>query len=110
MLFFDRAKSTYLFVDADEVFAEFVKAMELIDLLLRFAQGCRTGEGFGHALARHSSGETELRKTASGRSPLPDEASGLYALAHGHVWCRQEHTLGALDISPPRSRRPGRTA
>jgi hypothetical protein len=64
MLCFDGAKGTYLFVDADQVLAEFLKAMELCDLLLGFAQGGRTGEGFGYALARYSSRETELRIVA----------------------------------------------
>ena len=35
--------------------------MELGDLLLRLAQCEGRGEGFGHALARHSSGQTKLR-------------------------------------------------
>jgi hypothetical protein len=61
LLCFDQAKGAYLFADTDQVLAEFLKAMELCDLLLGFAQGGRTGEGFGHALARYSSGETELR-------------------------------------------------
>jgi hypothetical protein len=60
----DRAKRTDPFVDADQVVAEFLKAMELGDLLLRFAQRGGIGEGFGHACARYSSGQTELRIVA----------------------------------------------
>jgi hypothetical protein len=60
MLRLDRAKGTDLFVDAYQVLAEFLEAMELRDLLLRLAQGGRIGKGLGHAFACHSSGQTEL--------------------------------------------------
>jgi len=64
LLRFDRAKRTYLFVDADQVLAKLLEAMELGNLLLRLAQRGRTGEGFGDAFARDSSGEAELRIVA----------------------------------------------
>jgi ABC-type enterobactin transport system permease subunit len=38
--------------------------MELGNLMLRLTQRGRTGEGLGHALARDSSGQTELRIVA----------------------------------------------
>jgi len=60
MLRFDRAKGTDPFVDADQVLAELLEAMELGDLLLRLAQGGGIGKGFGHAFACDSSGQTEL--------------------------------------------------
>jgi hypothetical protein len=61
MLRFNRAKGTDPFVDADEFLPEFLKQMELGHFLLRLAKGGRIGEGFGHAFARHSSGQPELR-------------------------------------------------
>ena len=64
MLRLGRAKSTDPFVDTDQVLAQLLKAMELGDLLLRLAQRGGMGEGLSHALARHSSGQTELRIVA----------------------------------------------
>jgi hypothetical protein len=57
----DRAKSADSLVDAHQVLAEFLEPMELGDFVLRLAQRVRIGEGFGHALARDSPGQTELR-------------------------------------------------
>jgi hypothetical protein len=60
-LLLDGAKSADFFVDAHQVLAEFLEPMELGDFVLRFAQRRRTGEGFSHAFAGDSAGQTELR-------------------------------------------------
>jgi hypothetical protein len=49
-----RAKLTDFLVDPDQVLAEFLELMKLGDLLLRFTQRGRVGEGFGHGLTGHS--------------------------------------------------------
>ena len=58
---FDRAKSADSFIDAHQVLPEFLKPMELADLVLRLAQRSRIGKGFSHAFAGDSAGQTELR-------------------------------------------------
>jgi hypothetical protein len=60
-LLLDRPKSANLFVDTNQVLAEFLESMELADLLLRFAQCGRIGKRFRNALSGHSPSQTELR-------------------------------------------------
>jgi hypothetical protein len=43
-----------------QILAEFLEAMEFGDFLLGFAPGGRVWERFGHRLAGHSAGKTEL--------------------------------------------------
>jgi hypothetical protein len=61
----DRAKGTDLFVHSDQILAEFLKAMELGNLLLRLTQRSGMGKRLRHALATHPSGKTELRVMTS---------------------------------------------
>jgi hypothetical protein len=55
------AKSADLFVDTDQILAQLLQAVELGDLLLRFAQRRWIGKGLGRALARDPAGQPELR-------------------------------------------------
>jgi hypothetical protein len=61
LLPFDRPKRTDLFVDADQILAEFLEMMELGDLLLCFAQRGGIGKRFSDAFPAHPPGQTELR-------------------------------------------------
>src|SRR5580693_466356 len=61
LLLFHRAKRTDLFVNADQILAEFPEPMELGDLLLCLAQRGGIGKRFGHAFAGDPPGQTELR-------------------------------------------------
>src|SRR5580700_8815417 len=51
LLLFHRAKCTDLFVNADQILAEFPEPMKLSDLLLCLAQRGGIGKRFGHAFA-----------------------------------------------------------
>ena len=60
----DRAKSTDLFVEDDQVLAEPLEAVKFGDLLLGLAQGGGIGKSFRHGLAGHPASETKLRFTS----------------------------------------------
>jgi hypothetical protein len=50
-----------LFIDAHQLVAEFLEAVELGDLLLGLPRGGRIRKRFGHSFARESPSEAELR-------------------------------------------------
>jgi hypothetical protein len=81
LLPFDGPKSTNFFVDADQILAEFLKTMELGDLLLRLAQRGRMGKRFSHTLSADPPGQTELR-VVTGVIRLGAMAGWLTATAH----------------------------
>ena len=60
-LLLERAESTDLFVEGDQVLAELLEAVKLGHLLLRLAQGGGIGKGFRHGLAGHAASEAKLR-------------------------------------------------
>jgi hypothetical protein len=60
-LLLNGAESADSFVYAHQVLAEFLEPMELGDFVLRLAQRSGIGEGFSHAFASDSPGQTELR-------------------------------------------------
>jgi hypothetical protein len=47
---FDRPQSADLFIDLNQILAQFPEAVELCHFLLRLAQGDRRGEGLGNSL------------------------------------------------------------
>jgi hypothetical protein len=48
-------------VDSHKFGAELLQAMKLRHFPLGFPESCGTGKAFGHGLAVHAAGETELR-------------------------------------------------
>src|SRR5207253_7354956 len=57
----DRAESTDLFVEGDQILAELLEAVKLGHLLLRLAQRCGIGKALRYRLARDSASEAKLR-------------------------------------------------
>src|SRR5207247_4742753 len=57
----DRAESTDLFVEGDQILAELLEAVKLGHLLLRLAQRCAIGNALRYRLARDSASAWKLR-------------------------------------------------
>jgi hypothetical protein len=57
---FDRAEPADLFVDDDQLVPEVLEPMELVDLILGFAQRGWVGKCLGYCFAFHSSSEAEV--------------------------------------------------
>src|SRR5438034_4942426 len=78
----DRAESTDLFVEGDQILAELLEAVKLGHLLLRLAQRCGIGKALRYRLARDSASEAKLRIMS--RVVVFGAVAGRLAAASGH--------------------------
>src|SRR6266852_249133 len=78
----NRAESTDLVVEGDQVLAELLETVKLGDFLLCLAQRGGIGKGFCHRLAEHAASEAKLRVMS--RVVVFGAVAGGLAAASGH--------------------------
>src|SRR6266699_148180 len=78
----DRAESTDLFVEGDQILAEFLEAVKLGHLLLRLAQRRGIGKALRYRLAGDAASEAKLRIMS--RVVVFGAVAGSFAAAPGH--------------------------